>query len=389
MNNLKRANILQGGIYLHIPYCKRRCIYCDFYNEISRRQDWSRLVDGLLAEASQRLSILNGVAKLTIYCGGGTPSLMPISEMQRLMEGIRLIVAERFGESLSIIESTIEVNPDDVTEELALGWKKAGFDRISMGVQTLNDMELKVIGRRHNAEQAERAYSILRRYFSNISLDLMFGLPYQTLDSLELTINRFLAMRPEHISAYSLMYEERSALTRMRDQGKIEETDEELSNKMFDMINNRLAEAGYNRYEISNYSLPERESRHNSAYWRGYPYIGLGPSAHSYDGERCRSFNVSNISEYLIGIESLNPDRKVEILSDKELQEEFILTRMRTKDGISIDEYSQKFGEEATAKLLMRAKRDEMLGNLVITNGSIRISDAGVMISDEIIINLF
>ncbi|MDE6682331.1 MAG: coproporphyrinogen III oxidase family protein, partial [Muribaculaceae bacterium] len=319
---------------------------------------------------------------VSLYLGGGTPSLAPVDLIKRFRNMIRNPIGE----------FTIEVNPDDVTEERAKGWADAGVNRVSMGVQTLNDSELRAIGRRHTAADVFSAYSILRKYFSNISLDLIFGLPGQTLSSLSDTIDRFLEMRPEHISAYSLMYEERSALTRLRDAGKVAELPEEDSVEMFRLLTSRLRAAGYERYEISNYSLPGKRSHHNSNYWKGIPYIGLGPSAHSYDGDRERRYNCADLSLYIKGYAELKGNAGVvesEFLSDEELREEMIMTRLRTCEGLDLKEFQDCFGEKERKKLEKRAASYLKSRDLRSIDNYIILTDTGVMISDEIISDLF
>ena len=232
--------------------------------------DWEAFAIAVESEYRNGSKLIPENSKVSLYMGGGTPSLAPVEVIKRFRDMIRFAVGE----------FTIEVNPDDVTPEKARGWKEAGVNRVSMGVQSLNDEELRTIGRRHTSSDVFRAYSILREYFDNISLDLIFGLPGQGLGSLVETIAGFIELRPEHISAYSLMYEERSALTRLRDKGKITEVAEEDSVEMFRLLTSKLREAGYERYEISNYALAGYRSHHNSNYWQGIPYIGVGPSAH-------------------------------------------------------------------------------------------------------------
>lgn len=369
------------GIYIHFPFCRRKCLYCDFYSLGGRDFDWVRF-----AQAVEREYKYYGVSKdavVTLYLGGGTPSLAPVE----VVSGFRNMIDNEIG------EFTIEVNPDDVTEEKASGWKEAGVNRVSMGVQSLVDRELRNVGRRHTAEEAVRAYNILRKHFSNISLDLMFGLPGQTKESLAKTINGFREMRPEHISAYSLMYEERSALTRLLKAGKIEETAEEDSVEMFRMISSFLRESGYERYEISNYSLPGFRSHHNSNYWAGVPYIGLGPSAHSYDGEKLRRYNAADLSVYLNvwgGEEKIERLVETEDLTIEELREEMIMTRLRTVEGLDLEEFRLKFGEGAYSDLLEMAEKYLQTGNLYYReSNAISLTEEGVMISDEIISGLF
>ena len=381
----------EGGIYVHVPFCRRKCLYCDFYSVGERLADWSRLVDAYLKEFSLRKEEWRGFDTVTIYIGGGTPSLMPAEEFRRLASGI-LSGAAANGNN-RIVEFTIEVNPDDVTEEKARAWRDAGVNRVSMGVQSFSDEELKAIGRRHDAAKAEEAYAVLRRHFSNVSLDLMFGLPGQTLESLMESVGRVIALNPEHVSVYSLTYEENSALTRMRDTGKVTEAPEDLSERMFEGIRNRLESAGYELYEISNYSRSGFRSRHNSNYWRGVPYVGLGPAAHSYNGENLRRWNIPDVKAYLQGIEA-DPAAVFEIeeLTEDERREEMLLTALRTKEGIDLREYGRRFGAASLAELERLAAPFVSSGNLAYSipdRSFLHLTPAGVMISDTIISSLF
>lgn len=377
------------GIYVHIPYCARKCLYCDFYSEGVIRADWPRYIDALLAELRMRRNEIHPDASYTLYIGGGTPSLMPVAEFLRLAKGIHEIV------EMVPQEFTIEVNPDDVTDERCVAWKQAGVNRVSMGVQSLDDKELKAIGRRHDSATARRAYATLRRYFDNISLDLMFGLPGQTPESLRQTLKEMTEMAPEHISAYSLMYEERTALTRMRDMGKVQEAGEDVSVEMFGIVNAELAQAGYERYEISNYAKPGRRSMHNSAYWQGVPYIGLGAGAHSYDGKSTRLYNRPDAHAYIDAMEARLPEKvtEVEELTDDELREEMIMTRLRTREGLDLKEYGERFGLQPLIQLMSRARPMVANKSLKVTEAEgvkrLSLTEAGYVISDTIISELF
>ena len=378
----------KAGLYIHIPFCRKKCIYCDFYSVGERKADWPKYIDAVLKEWKDRRHELLGTGEVTIYIGGGTPSLIPAAEFIRLAEHLKEPLVEA---GINISEFTVEVNPDDVSEEKALVWKKAGVDRISMGVQSLNDTELKLIGRRHDSACAVKAYHILRNHFSNISLDIMFGLPAQTLDSLRETVSGMIALRPEHLSAYSLMYEERTAITRMRDMGMVEEVPEESSVEMFRLISDMFPAAGYERYEISNYSLPDCRSIHNSDYWRGFPYVGLGPGAHSYDGERVRKWNIPDVRKY---IESVNRgDFEIlvesETLGSDELREEMIMTRLRTAEGLDTEEFRSRFGTISCRTFMNKAEKYISTGFMEREDAFIRLTDKGVMISDDIISDLF
>ena len=258
-----------------------------------------------------------------------------------------------------------------------------------MGIQSLDDHELHTIGRRHDADGAIRAYSLLKEHFSNISIDLMFGLPGQTLESLRKTLEGFISMHPSHISAYSLMYEERTVLTRMRDSGRIKEADENLSVDMFSMINSMLRDAGYVRYEISNYSLPGFESKHNSSYWNGTPYVGIGPSAHSYDGNKTRRWNSADLDAYINGVKKSDVYSESEILSETELYEECVMTSIRKSTGIELKNIRERFGQEVAVRLIGKARNSIEKGLLEMKEDRIFLTDDGIMVSDEIIVELF
>ncbi|MDE6007266.1 MAG: radical SAM family heme chaperone HemW [Muribaculaceae bacterium] len=397
-----------SGIYVHIPFCRRKCFYCDFYSVGERSAVWSRFVEAICREAKHRIlssRILDHDSPLTLYIGGGTPSLIPPSEFKRLAANLLEIIG-------TPVEFTIEVNPDDVTPEKVSTWFDSGVNRVSMGVQSFVDSELKAVGRRHTANQAMDAYDLLRTAFSNISLDLIFGLPGQAMASLDYSLSEIIKLNPDHISVYSLMYEERTALTRMRDSGQIPETSDIDSEAMFMLVNHRLREKGFDRYEISNYAKPGFQSIHNSAYWKGFPYVGLGPAAHSYDGLCCRRANVPDIKKYLAfylddgyGISgrsdmktiSLKSEEQVkeeiciiESLSVCELREEMIMTRLRMAEGLSINEYTQRFGIDSAGSLLALADKWISSGHLSLSSDNmLSLSEKGIMISDQIIASLF
>lgn len=378
-----------AGIYVHVPFCRKRCIYCDFYSVGDRLVVWSDYVTALLEEASSRISDTSSLSvgsPKTLYIGGGTPSLMPDEEFIRLAGGLKGLLG-------ATCEFTIEVNPDDVTPRKSAVWRDCGVDRVSMGVQSLVDSELMAIGRRHDAATAEEAFHVLRRDFDNISLDLMFGLPGQTLDSLRMSVEGVVAMNPEHISAYSLMYEERTAITRMRDSGKLAEQPEDDSVEMFRWLSSRLEEVGYEQYEISNYARDGFRSRHNSLYWNGLPYVGLGPGAHSYDGARTRMANLPDLRSYLsFWLEKKSdPPVSTECLGDDELREEMIMTRLRTREGLSLERFGDAFGSGALQDLMIAASPWVERGFLLLTENprGLSLTSRGIMISDEIIASLF
>lgn len=333
----------EGGIYIHIPYCKNKCLYCDFYSGGERIADWKSLVEGIITEFESREVELKFNPE-TLYIGGGTPSLLPFDSLNILISSLNKRLEKDYWK-----EFTIEVNPEDVTQEKCEEWKNIGINRISLGLQTLNDHELKFIGRKHSASTGEMAIELLKEFFENISVDLMFGLPDQNLQSYEFTLRKVISLRPKHISSYSLMLEQGTALTLLQQQGKINLPKEEEWLKMFNITKELLLEAGYLQYEISNYAMDGFESRHNSNYWLGKPYLGLGPSAHSYDGARIRRANPSDIKGYLKHFVKSEKNGNVfynqEFLSDIELEEEMIMTRLRMSSGLNLKTFEKKFGQ--------------------------------------------
>ncbi len=369
-----------GGIYVHIPFCGGKCSYCDFFSIKMSSPPFDAYSRRIIEELSSRVDELTFPVE-TLYFGGGTPSLLPPNVFTWLSENIRHII-----QPLDFMkEFTIEVNPDDVKPTLVESWHKAGVNRISMGVQSMVDSELYSVGRRHNAATVRSAFKMLRN-FNNISADIIFGLPGQTLETLEYSMKEVLELGFSHISIYNLMYEPGTILTHRRNKGMITPVDDDNILAMYEKICLMTADAGLRHYEISNYALPGFESKHNMSYWSGIPYIGLGAGAHSYDGKRMRRCNANNFSGYLEG----NILFDVENLSDEELHDEYILTRLRTADGISLDDYSARFGHEATGRLLSRAqssiaadhlKMNEKKNNIVLT-------EKGVMMSDAVILSL-
>lgn len=375
-----------AGIYIHIPFCKRKCIYCDFYSVGYTENVISDYSLALCQEIALRASETDDEI-VTLYFGGGTPSIVPLDYLENIFRQLKI----SFGKKFNPEEITIEVNPDDVSAEKAYEWRKLGFNRISMGVQSFVDSELKSVWRRHNAEQAVNAFHILRKAeFSNISIDLIYAIPGQTQDSLDYSLSRLFGLKPEHISIYCLMYEEHTPLTHLRDIGKITETDEKGVEEMTHLIINRLRENNYNRYEISNFSLNNYESKHNSSYWQGDAYIGFGPGAHSYDGNRTRRFNPPEQKKYIQHFLQYNikPFYQEEILNDEEIFEEYIITRMRTVAGINITDLRKRFGNKISNRLLTNAKSHITTGNLIYENNHLRFSEDGFLISNTIMVDL-
>ena len=387
----------KGGIYIHIPYCRNKCLYCDFYTGGVRIADWERYVGSLLNELEQRREEIPGEVA-TLYIGGGTPSLMPLREMERLVGGLRkYIPLDRVG------EFTIEVNPEDVDEEKAAAWKDLGIDRISMGIQSLQDNELCRIKRGHDSATAIKGIEILQRYFVNISVDVMYGLPGQTLDSYKDTLEKILQYSPQHLSAYSLMLEEGTALTHLVDTGKIILPDEDEWIRMFELTNEMLVGSRYLHYEVSNFAKPGFESRHNSSYWEGKPYLGLGAGAHSYDGGFIRRSNPNDIRGYVnyfggivnreeLAVGNTTGEKKrlyeEEILSEDELREEYIMTGMRLKRGVDLKGLEERFGSEAKKILLDRSSKYKERGLVKEEGNFLSLTKEGLILYNSVVSDL-
>lgn len=370
---------------MHIPFCRNKCLYCDFYTGGVRIARWNEYVDSLLAELVSRENEMNFEVS-TLYLGGGTPSLMPTLELLRLVKGINKISKREKYE-----EFTIEVNPEDVTDEKIEAWRECGVSRISLGVQTLNDSELKNIGRRHSKADVEEAYDKLTNTFNNISLDVMFGIPGQTIDSYRETLKNIIKLSPSHISSYSLMLEEGTAMTLLAREGKIILPDEDEWIEMTRLTNTLLQKAGYIRYETSNYAKPGKESRHNLKYWKGNPYIGLGPGAHSYNGDRVRRGNPNDLKGYIDRFyKGGNMERffDEEILGEEEIREEMLMTRLRMKEGLDLKEYYERFGEKRGEILVAQAEKLQKTGFMKLEKEKVSLTDEGYLISDSIILKL-
>ncbi len=372
-----------AGLYIHIPFCKSRCIYCGFYSttDMALRQ---RYVDAVCREMVARGTRceVRGTDLETIYLGGGTPSQLTVGQLKQLFHTINKVYGME-----QVKEVTIECNPDDVTEEYAAALPQLGINRVSMGVQTFDNQRLHFLRRRHTAEQIPVAIQRLRDAgFHNISIDLMYGFPGETLDDWQHDIDKALAMNVEHLSAYCLMVEEGTVLYEQMRKEKSEarnDSTEELERQMYEQLIDRLTAAGYEHYEISNFARPGFRSHHNSSYWQDVPYVGIGAAAHSYDGHR-RSWNVSDISQYMRGIENGQPVYESEELDADTRYNDRITVALRTCEGLRLDELS----EQQRNYLLRSARRYVDDGLLQLTDTHIRLTRRGLFVSDMVMSDL-
>ena len=331
-----------AGIYIHIPFCKTRCKYCDFFST-THLEKRSQYVEALLEEMKDRVAIAHSEASnspqgvqypiSTIYIGGGTPSTLEVEQLRRLgEEAIRLAGDEAKGERREI---TLEANPGDITLEKATAWRAIGINRLSMGIQSFDDDLLRLIGRRHTAEQARKAVAIAQAAgFDNISIDLMYALPSQTMEQWQRDVAEALQLGVQHISTYGLIYEEGTVLTALLERGHITPVDEDTEIQMYDYLVEQLTANGFEHYEVSNFALPNRRSKHNSNYWNDTPYIGLGAGAHSYDGT-VRSWNISDVDAYIEQAMAHHLQPEQEILTEEQRHTERVMLGLRTNQGIS------------------------------------------------------
>ncbi len=384
------------GIYIHVPFCESRCAYCDFYSTtlLTHR---SAYVDMVCRELQLRLPELQGAPIETIYFGGGTPSTLTIEELRRILASP--LPLPRRGDSditnrnsppwEGLGEATLEANPDDLTEEYVQGLRTLPFNRVSIGIQSFHDRTLRLVGRRHTAQEAiEAVHRCQRMGLTNISIDLMYGLPGETLDDWVYSLDQAIALGVPHISAYHLTYEEGTRLWRMKEQGIVSPIDEEQSIRAFELLREKLLAAGYEHYEISNFALPGYHSRHNSSYWQGIPYIGIGPGAHSYDGidRRC---NLGNLTDYIATPEGKDVPHEVEHLTTEERYDERIITELRTARGIDLTSLLADFGERYHAHCLRCATPYINSGQLIrTTNNQLRLTPESIFISDTIMRDL-
>ena len=369
------------GIYIHIPFCRSRCIYCGFYSTTSLELR-QRYVETVVKEIGIR-SQETGVR--SIYLGGGTPSQLTIPQLQQIFDAIYI-----YNKVEKDAEVTIEVNPDDVTETFAEGLATLPVNRVSMGAQTFDDVRLKFLHRRHTSSQVRKAVSLLRSAgISNISVDLMYGFPNETISDWEGDIDAAIALDVEHLSAYCLTIEEETELWRWLSQKKGNPSceilpDEELERAMYEMLIDKSEAAGFEHYEISNFAKPGFYSRHNSSYWDGTPYLGIGAAAHSYDGNT-RSWNIADIHQYIEGMENGKRIFELETLDADTRYNDMVTVALRTRDGLDLKRLSEDYRDYC----LRNAQRFLDDGQLQVTQAqTLTLTRKGLFVSDMIMSEL-
>ena len=368
-----------AGIYIHVPFCKKKCIYCDFYSigALSKIPKYHLLIE---KELALRKDFIGNASIDTIYFGGGTPSLLPPKSIAQILNSIY----KTFQISANP-EITIEVNPDDLTGEIVRSYISNGINRLSIGVQSFIDEELFFLGRRHNAASAEKSIALaLNNGIDNISIDLIYGQPNSSISSWDYNLKKAFSFGIKHLSCYHLTYEDGTMLTRQLSNLKIHEVDESISVQQFELLRERSKQNGFIHYEVSNFAKDGCFSRHNTSYWQGIHYLGLGPAAHSYNG-LCREWNPSSYPEWELGVESEKPELQSENIGVQNRFNEILLTHLRTIWGVDLSVLMQDFGNAMVDQLLLNAELYLKANKLDIKNNHLLIPPEHFFTSDGII----
>ena len=370
-----------AGIYIHIPFCKQACYYCDFHfsTSMKRKDD---IVNCIIREIEMRKNELNNETIETIYFGGGTPSLLTQNEIDSI------IAAVYNYHEVDRPEITLEANPDDLSEGKIKELAKSKVNRLSIGIQSFFEHDLKLMNRAHNSEEAKKCLEIATQYFDNISLDLIYGIPGASNEQWEENIDIALGFNVPHISSYALTVEPKTALANFVEKEIIPDVDDEQAEIQFFMLIDKLDNAGFIHYETSNFGKEGYLSRNNSAYWQGKNYLGIGPSAHSYNG-RERSWNIRNNAKYVKGIQNGELPIERETLTKKDSYNEYIMTGLRTIWGVSMDRVEEDYGKKYRVYLENQSEKYIKEELLYIHNGNLKTTEKGKFLSDGIASDLF
>lgn len=371
-----------AGIYIHIPFCKQACHYCDFHFSTSLKKK-DELVNALVKEIQLRKNEFKNVEVQTIYFGGGTPSLLTNDELELLINAVY--------ENYKVIENpeiTLEANPDDLSKTRIKELSKSPVNRLSIGIQSFFESDLKLMNRAHNAEEAKECLSVATHHFNNISIDLIYGIPGASNDQWLQNIEMALSYNIPHISSYALTVEPKTALASFVKKGIVNDVDDEQAHEQFHLLKDKLEASDFIHYELSNFGKESFFSRNNSAYWQGKPYIGIGPSAHSFNGKQ-RGWNVRNNTKYIKAIQQNELPIEIETLTTTDRYNEYIMTGLRTVWGVSIDKVEADFGKSYKDYLKEQAKTFINQHLLYIDNKHIRVTKKGQFLSDGIASELF
>lgn len=368
-----------AGIYIHIPFCRKACNYCNFHFSTSLKVV-DQMVHAICTELMQRkLELLNTPIE-TIYFGGGTPSLLNQNHLLQIFETIESNFNLR-----DIKEITLEANPEDITTESLETWKKLNFDRLSIGVQSLNEAELTFMNRNHNAIQSKAAIELaINANFKNITIDYIYGSPWKTDEDWKSELNWALNSGITHLSAYALTVEPKTQLANQINKNILPPPTDESMESQFNILQEYISKNGWEAYEISNYCKPEHRAVHNSNYWAGKPYLGVGPSAHSFDGQNSRRWNVSNNALYIKGIENGTVYWENEVLTFENKFNEYLMTKLRTKEGIDLN-YIESINPNWKKNQSKNIINLSLKGNITVSNNALCLSNSGKLISDYII----
>ena len=370
-----------AGIYIHIPFCKQACNYCNFHFS-TQQKNVPAMVDAIILEMGLRKNYLQEKIA-TIYFGGGTPSVLQNSDIIKIIEAIK----NNF-EIDEQVEITLEANPDDIQEEKLVSWKAAGINRLSIGVQSFVAADLLWMNRAHNDTMALQSLQLATKYFSNISIDLIYGTPTLSDEQWLQNINQAIALQISHLSCYALTVEPKTALHKLIEKKEVQDVDADKQARHFEILTKRLQEAGFEHYEISNFAKPSYRSKHNSSYWQGKSYLGLGPSAHSFNGVS-RQWNIANNVLYLKSIEQKIIPYEKEILTATQQLNEYIMTSLRTIECINLQKIKIDFGEIAATHLIQKATTAINAKHVCVENNFLRLTDAGKFLADGIAADLF
>ena len=370
-----------AGIYIHIPFCKKACHYCNFHFSTSKKL-LPQFINAITKEAElQKLFLTESVE--TIYFGGGTPSILEVADLEKILTAIH----KYYSVSLTA-EITLEANPDDISEVKLIEWKSLGINRISLGIQSFIEEELLWMNRSHTAEQAQKSIELIQQYFDNYSIDLIFGSPLLTTDLWIKNIEQALAFQPPHLSCYALTIEEKTVFGNWLANKKMVAINQENQAEQFEILMHKLEAQGYHHYEISNYAKPGFESKHNSSYWQGKTYLGLGPSAHSYN-VKSRFWNIANNALYITGIENEQLVVEIENLTIEQQFNEYVMISLRTSAGINEDFVRKNWDNETYQHLQSKIQKWFKTNHLDRKNQFLLLTKKGKLFADGIAADLF
>ena len=371
-----------SGIYIHIPFCKQACHYCDFHFSTNLKKK-GQMLNALVKELELRKTAFKDDVVKTIYFGGGTPSILNTSEIEKLIAS----VYQNYTIDKNP-EITLEANPDDLTEAKIEDLAKSPVNRLSIGVQSFFEEDLKLMNRAHNALEGEKCIGNAKKHFDNISIDLIYGIPGMSNERWKSNIEKALSFEVPHISSYALTVEPKTALKKFIEKGLVQNVDDRVAQGHFKILNRILEANGYQCYEISNFSKPGYYSKNNSAYWQQKKYLGIGPSAHSFDGDQ-RGWNINNNSKYIKALQADELPIEIEELSQTDKYNEYVMTGLRTIWGVSLERIVSEYGEKYKEYLLMQADKHLINHLLYIDDNTLLTTEKGKFLADGIASDLF